>query len=258
MKKAELYKSIIDIQKKCGQGLSGIVKAMGAKSREISESMDELIEEGLIKACRTGGSIGHPESNIFYMPVTGYNVWEDEGTDGEYQRHKGRYLHYVRFYLGALQEEEGSNDIQRALNPTHAALVKNSEFIKGYSEWLERNKEELEIMDNLSNVYIPKDITFTKKEIEYIQSKDWYKNNANIEECLKLSNERVGELKEMISINNKLLGLYEKTRHAEEIKKSKADIEDAENQIKFRKILHSYMSTKDVTSPIQELEFAEA
>lgn len=82
MTKEEFYKSAIELHKKCGQGISGIVK-LGTEPR-IARYLDELIEEGLMKACDTGGSIGHPESNIFYMPTKGYNVWEDEGTDGQY------------------------------------------------------------------------------------------------------------------------------------------------------------------------------
>src|ERR1035437_7876038 len=102
MTKQEFYKEVISVQKKTGQGLSGIVKVMGTDSGKFTQYLDEFIEEGLIKACDTGGSLRHPESNIFYMPSKGYNVWEDDGTDDEYQRHKGRYLTFVRLYLGAL------------------------------------------------------------------------------------------------------------------------------------------------------------
>lgn len=58
--KSEVYKSLIRIQKESGQGLSGIVKI---KSLEYTKHLDTLIQEGLVKACHTGGSIGHPESN---------------------------------------------------------------------------------------------------------------------------------------------------------------------------------------------------
>ena len=77
MTKSELYETIIDGQRRHGQGLSGIVRALGENAETIGEYLDELIEEGLIKRCETGGSLGHPESNRFYMPTTGYNVWED-------------------------------------------------------------------------------------------------------------------------------------------------------------------------------------
>jgi predicted transcriptional regulator len=65
--KEEFYKKLIDIHKKCGQGLSGIVRV---QSSEIDRYLDELIEEGLVICCDTGGSIGHPESNRFYMQLS--------------------------------------------------------------------------------------------------------------------------------------------------------------------------------------------
>jgi len=77
MNKAEVYKVIIDTQRKTGQGLSGIVRVMGVNAGSFFNYINELIEEGLVKCCDTGGSLGHPESNKFYVPTKGYNVWGD-------------------------------------------------------------------------------------------------------------------------------------------------------------------------------------
>jgi len=65
MTKEEVYNSIVDIQKNTGQGLSGIVRVMGENSQDFSEHIDTLIEEGSVIANNTGGSLGHPESNMF-------------------------------------------------------------------------------------------------------------------------------------------------------------------------------------------------
>ena len=161
MTKQEFYKNFIKVQKETGQGLSGIVKVMGTDTVKFTQYLDELIKEGLVKACDTGNSIGHPETNIFYMPTKGYNVWEDEGIDGEYQRYKGRYLRYVRYYLGALPTEapqdanldENNKRNRKILNPTMDELSENKEFMKDYNEWLERNKSALEEMENLEDDY---------------------------------------------------------------------------------------------------------
>ena len=144
-----------------------------------------LIEEGLMKACDTGGSIGHPESNIFYMPTKGYNVWEDEGTDGQYSRHKGRYLQFVRFYLGALAEEhgEGDSDIKKWINPTMMDVIRNVESMKMYSEWLERNEKALEEMINLDDFYKAPKVEFTEEEISWIKSKVYYRSPGTFSQC---------------------------------------------------------------------------
>ena len=75
MKTKELYSAIIDIQKKTGQGLSGVVTI---NQPSIRISINNLIERGLIIKESSGySSIGHPASNDWYMPSTGYNVWKE-------------------------------------------------------------------------------------------------------------------------------------------------------------------------------------
>lgn len=254
MTKEEFYKSAIELHKKCGQGVSGIVK-LGNEPR-IARYLDELIEEGLMKACDTGGSIGHPESNIFYMPTKGYNVWEDEGTDGEYSRHKGRYLQFVRFYLGALGEEhgEGDSDIKKWINPTMMDVIRSVDSMKLYAEWLERNEEALEEMINLDDFYKAPKVEFTEEEISWIKSKDWYKENKTIAECFKESEKRKEKDLEIISINKQLIGLYNKSGgYKSELEKAVADISNTESDILKRKKVHNWFDSLDKKTKIQEV-----
>lgn len=175
MTKQEVYKAVIDIQKETGQGLSGIVKISNSS---FGEYLDELIEEGLVKACDTGGSLGHPESNIFYMPTKGYNLWEDEGTDGQYNRHKGRYLKNVRLYLGVIGDESvdmgNENDTRnrKFLNPSAQDLIQNADFMVQYGEWLKRNEKALEEMKNLDDYYDEPIIEFSEDEVKHRQIKN--------------------------------------------------------------------------------------
>jgi hypothetical protein len=181
--KSEVYKNLINIQKESGQGLSGIVK-VADNSNLYSKYIDELIQEGLVKACHTGGSLGHYESNVFYMPTSGYNVWEDDGTDEYYSRHKGRYLHFVRLYLGLVNMES-----RGPLEPGLLTYLQDPDTMKDYSEWLSRNSEQLKVMTNLSNVYPGEDSGYlSSSDIEWIKSKDWFKKNKTISECLNDSN----------------------------------------------------------------------
>jgi len=139
--KEEFYKSFIQMQKLSGQGTSGIVKVAGGS--EITQYLNEFIEEGLCIAENIGGSLGHPESNIFYMPSKGYNVWKE--------KKNMTALECVRYYLANINGTEYKG------NPLFGITA--DEFKEGgiiydyYQDWLQRNSEALDEMMNLSDVY---------------------------------------------------------------------------------------------------------
>lgn len=137
--KEEFYTKLIQIQKECGQGLSGIIKVFGPL--EYTRYLDEFIEEGLVVANDTDGSIWHPENNIFYTPIHGYNVWNEE--------YPMMCLTFVRKYLNIPDEFDEDNSC-------------DDEFMAKYNSWLEINKEQLEIMSNLEESY--------EKALEIIKS----------------------------------------------------------------------------------------
>jgi len=218
--KEEVYQLVVDVQKKMGQGLSGIVKVLGGEkfSDLHTQYLDELIEEGLVKACDTGGSLGHPESNIFYVPTKGYNVWEDDGTDGKFSRHKGRYLTNVRFYLGILKEEpeEDRTELYNAIHPSYKVLAKNLEFMEEYAKWLKRNEKELEEMVNLEEDYYkvskakrpkPGKMPFTAHEIKWIKGRSWYTENQTVKKCLVESENGLKEDEKSIDICDQIIKL---------------------------------------------------
>jgi hypothetical protein len=188
MTKKEFYSKIIEIQRQQGQGISGIIKV---RSQLYTQYLDELIEEGLIVACDTGVTIGHPESNIFYVPTKGYNVWLDEGTDGYYSRYKGRYLEFVRFYLGISE---------------HPDLFEDLEVKKDYQEWLNRNKEALLEMVNLDDSYSVS--TFTSDEIDFIKSSKWYVNSLTTKDCLVEIKKELDYISDYTKTSNELIRLY--------------------------------------------------
>jgi hypothetical protein len=140
--KEKVYNELLNVHRQTGQGLSGIVRAMGSQAPSIDKFLTELIAEGKVKCCESGCTLGHPESNRWYMPVIGYNVWEDEGTDGKYNRYRGRYLNHVRKYLGIKESKDMFNT---------DSYFETEEGEKDYNEWLERNKEQLELMLNIPN-----------------------------------------------------------------------------------------------------------
>jgi hypothetical protein len=237
--KEEFYKSFIEVQLKCGQGLSGIVRVMGGAN--IDRWMDELIEEGLMKACDTGGSIGHPESNIFYMPTKGYNVWEDEDPK-EYSRHKGRYLHCVRYYLDCLEEGEKER------------YTRDVDFMKEYAKWLERNEKALDIMLKLDTFYASPVIKFSKDEVKWVKTKEWYEKDLTIAQCIKQVAEGMANDVEQISINERLIVLYKELNNSETPRKvtdSEKDIIETEKNIITRKKLNNWFESQNKKEKIQ-------
>lgn len=142
--KEEFYKNFIGMQKLSGQGTSGIVKVQGGPV--IEEYLDELIKEELVIMMDAGGSLGHPESNRFYLPSKGYNVWQEENTMAS--------LECVRYYLAKLE-----NPNKPYVHYLLLLGINDESFEQGgylsefYTEWLKRNKESLDEMMNLSDVY---------------------------------------------------------------------------------------------------------
>lgn len=262
MKKEEFYKNLIELHKKCGQGLSGIVKIGNV---DISRYLDELIEEGLIKACDTGGSLGHPETNIFYMPTKGYNVWEDDGVDGVYVRHKGRYLHFVRFYLGALEGDPNKSlskddeNLRKSINPTMLDAARNIDFMKSYAEWLERNEKELEIMIDLDDFYKSPKIEFSEDELVWIKSRDAYKKNKTVKDCISDYKKRLEDDTLIIRYNNQLLALYDKSSQIggssknSEKEKCLSDIAKTEKNVLTNKKLQNWFDSQDKNSNFQDV-----
>jgi hypothetical protein len=125
--------------------------------------------------------------------------------------------------------------------------------MKAYSDWLTKNKEQLDIMLNLDETYPGEDVLFSNEEIEDIKSKEWFEQNKSVKECLDLSRDKMSDFDEMITINEKLIRLYKQKGDSEkEIEESEKSIEDTKVKIKLRKRLHNYLETLDMNKPIQE------
>ena len=262
MTKEEFYKNFISLHKKCGQGMSGIVKIA---SMEYARYLDELIEEGLVKACDTGGSLGHPETNIFYMPTKGYNVFEDDGVDGVYVRHKGRYLDFVRFYLGALEGDPNKSlskddeNLRKSINPTMLDVARNVDFMKSYTEWLERNEKELEVMLDIDDFYKSPKIEFSEDELEWIKSRDTYKKNKSIKDSIKEYQKRLEDDKLIIEYSKQLLNLHKRSEEIggaskdSEKEKCLSDINTSEKNILTNKKLQNLLSLEDKSLNLQDV-----
>lgn len=257
MGKAEVYKTLIDMQKKHGQGLSGIVTVLGKDANYFRQYLDELIDEGLVECYDGGGSLGHPESNKWYLPTVGYNMWKDgneNAPDTASCISRGSYfLNYIRLYLQCTVEDEGRSDNQKWLNPSSKMLLQNVDFMKSYVVWLERNKEQLDIMVNLDDFYGGSKVEFTGDEIEHVKSLSWFKENKNISECLEVSMGVISNRKEAIELSNRLIEIYSKLDNYDLIEETKQKIEDDVKVIEFRKKLNRWFGDQEGDLKIQDV-----
>ncbi|MEN6291922.1 MAG: hypothetical protein ABFD07_07910 [Methanobacterium sp.] len=230
MTKRELYESAISIQKKLGQGLSGIV---GKANSRIQDLLDELVEEGSLKLITQRNN--YLPDDDWYFPVVGYCVFEDSDF---------RALSFVRMFLG---------QTELFLNFSYTEFIQSVEFMTAYTDWLTKNKEQLDIMINLDEEYKGEDVLFSEEEVEEIKSKDWFKNNDTVSKCLSASEKSLSGCDERISLSEQLIGLYTRKGDSEkEIEETKTDIENTLKEKKFRKRLHNYFYTLDLEKPIQE------
>lgn len=244
--KSDVYEILIDIQKATGQGLSGIVKI---KSFDYSKYLDELINDGLVEGCHTGGSLGHYESNVFYVPTKGYNVWKDNDP---------RALTFVRIFLDIIPKETKS-----IIEPGLITYLQDPEYMVAYSEWLGKNINSLKEMLELDNV-LPTDVNnqivddktgLLLTDIEWVKERTWYKENLTITNCLKISNERMDKDLDIIDINKKLLGLYktDPERYSNDIDEVKVQMVELKSINDIRGRVNEWLQSQKKRTKIKDL-----
>ena len=231
MTKTEVLNSIIDITRSTG----GIPGKLFRTRGDVSEILDELLEEGLIVS-----TIQHYNTlpdDEWIIPSNCYNVWLDKEPCA---------LEYVRLYLGI----ELSNFVDYAL--------KDVKFMSGYANWLTSNANDLLAMTQLKDVFDDVDnITFNDEEIAWINTRGWYIDNKSVKDCLSDSLEHIRENgdDEIIETQHKLIKLYKTdiTKYGDRIAAAELDIDNVKKFKKTRVKLNMWLNNQDQTSKIKSL-----
>jgi hypothetical protein len=222
--KTEFYNSLVQLTKNTGQGLQDIF----ATTVTNQETIDELIEEGHIKSVTMYNS--YLPDEIWYCLTGIYCV---EETD---KRSLGGYS-FMRHFFGFGDNGLPGSDITNA-DVVHANMDK-------YKQWVFDNMEGLEAIKRLEE----KELNPTQmndETIEFLKSKQWYVENLSISECLNKSKKKGEDHIEVISINNKLLGLYgDDPKYGDDKVKALSDIEKFTKQGKMRRKFNSLMELCD-------------
>lgn len=255
MTKSEFYRTFIRLQKQTGQGLGKLYATIstGPDAEAIRMYLDELVEEGLISCHDDGTTIGHPDSSKWYVPTSGYNVWTDWDHGSSFA---GGNLDLVRYYLGAIDldtEPEGRENNAKYLHPSAQVLTQHPGFMMRYAKWLEKNHEALEELKNLSEEYPGGEPELDEEGVEFITSREWFKDNLKVSECMDKCRERIDAEAEIIKSTKRLIGLMEEsTGYEEEIKKHRANLEETQIQSEVRKKVMSFMMSLDQNLQIKE------
>ncbi len=235
MTKQELLNSIIDITVKTGQGMSGFI----GETPGIQSMLDELVAENYIT--KHTQHFNHLPDDAFYMPVGCYNLWVDYDSDKS-------VLFYIRMYLK--QKDLGlSVDISQ--------VIDNPDFMLRYANWLNKNYKELEKIKTLKPVPIKsskkKFIPFTTSELKFIRSKDWYKENKNINICLNASKDALDRVAECARISEELISLYKTNpgKYQNDLDQTSKKLVKYQEEMNVRIKLHVFL--KDKTGKIQKL-----
>jgi hypothetical protein len=239
--KAEVYEGAIKVYKKNGQGLSAIVKL--GQDQFIGGHLYDLVEEGYLKISSSGSSsIGHPESTNWYMPVTGYNVWEDENSR--------KALQFLRLYLGLLPAEKSSK-----IDVTPDMILHDVKHTKEYLEWLERNYEQLELMKNMSTIYPGEETKLTEDQEKIIKDKKSYAENCTVSEIINILSEQEYNVRQILQALSKMKRLYSsnQTRYEKELKNTEDEINSYKKEKEDIKRSIFWLQMKDKNSKIKDL-----
>jgi hypothetical protein len=236
MNKQEMYKAVVQIQKATGQGMSGLVRIQHANV------IDQLVAEGKIIEYNDGNSFGHPDSSKWYCPADGYNCWKDDGLD------------FVRFYLNCLEENESGDETYNMIHPTAERLRKDPDFMIKYAKWLKKNKEDLEIMDNLSEILID-DSVLPQEYFDYI--KRFFGEPETVGYLKTCIEDRNTLLKENISLLKRIIELRNMKEPSEEnindILDKEKDVKECQEETSKLEYISLYITKYDDNTKFSEV-----
>jgi hypothetical protein len=241
--KEQLYNWVVEIYKKTGQGLSGIVFHKIGR-----EPLEELLELGLVKV------ITHHYS---YLPkdewvcLTGVYCVEEEMEKGNGDM---RALEFMRKYLGIPR----TSGLDRKLDEFLATHPEDQlKYDKWYEEWLIKNKDFIdESFKKVKPMEIPTEPTKYKMNSElakYIKSTNWYQDNLTVREADNLISRKN-------TLNNELKMLLTRALQIAPGKKTDKEIEEYTEQLKViekeletdKKLHQKFWSCSNTNQTVQE------
>lgn len=232
MTKTEFYNQLASLTKKTGQGLElNFARMIPGFNQEM---LDELIEDGLVHMFSHPGGYLPGEDWICLTGI--YNV------ESVNKRDSIQAYAFMRYYLGIIKE---GDQLYPLAKETPENIIANS--IDVYKEFLMKNLEGLEAIKRIKtdNQF---ETTMNDQTVDFLKSRDWYKDNKSIKDCIKVCEDANHSDEEDISINNQIINLCiqgEKlypNKYIGDKEKNIAEIEERNIRLKNRKRLLNIMN----------------
>jgi hypothetical protein len=232
MTKSEFYKALIEVQKSTGQGTTDFVIFKDAK---LKIYLDEFIKEGLMRVVTI--PFTHLPDSRYIVPTTGYCVW---GYDDVCDKNTGWDLSFVRMFLGQTEnittgvKNTDANGYGDPYKMSLSEVLQDPIFMKGYSEWLDKNMDQLNIMLNLDETYKGPDASLSDDCIDWVMGREWYTSNETIRECINRSNDAGKNEDQIISLTKQMISLCSRSSKPEDEVKYVAELEEVKKVRSYR------------------------
>lgn len=241
MNKIEFYNKVIEIYRQTGQGVPKFIA-----DKAGNDIFEELEKDGLVKLIVT--PYNHlPDDEVICL-TKGYCVEEDT------RDHNMSALTYIRIYKNIDPVIELGN-----YKVTLKEAIGNPDLMTPYSEWLNKNKKKLEEGEKIEllDETLSDSAELSDETIEYLKTRDWYKENLTILECLnEMFNGDRDNVRRM-EIFKQLIDLQStpsvRDKYKDDLAKNIKDKEDLEKNEKYRKRIRVWLNTKDSKEKIQSL-----
>lgn len=233
MNKAELYNKIVDIYKKTGQGTAGFIRM-----KIGSDIIDELIEDGLIKSVVQ--TYSYLPNDEWLCLTKGYCVEENDHSA----------LSFMRMYMKINPIFELGKIVF-----TLEDAFNNPDYVKGYNEWLEKNKEKLDEIKDIQYLQTDNLPELNSDVTEYLKSRRWYKENELISKCLFDLTETDVNNEKQLSIYEELIKLENmpsvRERYTDALKEHIKERDELKKEMKIRSKIKNWLLSKNQNEKIQ-------
>jgi hypothetical protein len=233
MKKSEFYKKLIELYKSTGQGIP-----YGILPSNIKDIVDSLVKDGLVKLVTIHYS--YLPNDVFVCLTGTYCVEEDSDKAS---------LTYMRIYLNV--EDLGLNtklsDVKK--DPKYSSIM------KGYNEWLNKNKEELEKVDTLDSDISDEILVdqLSSDVLEYLKKLKCYRDNYSIQDSIYYIKDFLGNVRKQLELSNQLVSLYRIKKNYEKKRELEDSIDELRSEISSLESISVFLGGSPKDSTIQDV-----
>jgi hypothetical protein len=140
---------------------------------------------------------------------------------------------------------------------TKTDVIRNTDFMTGYANWLKKNEVALKEMTELSDVYNDSlDGGLPQKMIDYVKTRSWFEKNETVANCIKTLIKGDNDIDQQIKLQKELLNLKKRANQIggnHNIQKDQEELDEMLSQAKMRPQIRTWLETQNSTELIQNI-----